>query len=102
MFNHVASLIPMTNSVNAYGDPVETQGTPKQVFCRVVSADEKEKTYAESRGETAELVIIIADKALYSNEKYVDFENTRYRVINTKFGDSSRELRLVVGKWQVQ
>jgi len=100
MYNHKASLVPMTSSINSYGDPVETAGTLKPVYCRVTSADEKEKAFANSRGESAELVIIIPDKKMYSGEKYVQYNNTNYRVTDVKFTDTSKEIRLVVGKWE--
>lgn len=102
MFNHKAQLVTLSTqgTVNTYGDPIETVQTTRTVFCRIVSADEKEKTLAESRGQSAELVIILPDKLLYNEELYVNYDSIRYRITDKKFSDTGKELRLVVGRWE--
>lgn len=102
MFNNKAQFIVATTTVNTYGDPISTATTTRTVFCRVVSADEKEKTLADSRGENAELVVILPDKKIYNDERKITINGETYKVTDKKFSDTSKEIRLVVGKWETQ
>lgn len=101
MYNQKVDLIKTAITANTYGDPIETRTTSKTVYCRIVSADEKEKTLANSRGETAEYVVILPDKKMYDGERKVEFGNNSYKITDLKFTDTNREMRLVVGEeWQ--
>jgi len=99
MFTSIISLVTMTQVLSATGDMEDTYSKTKDVYCRVVSANEKEKTFADTRGYGAELVFILADMVEYNGELFVDYNGVRYRVVDTKFSDTSEEIRLVVTKW---
>lgn len=100
MYNQKANLVQLVTTLNTYGDPMVTASTSTTVFCKVVSADEKEKSFAESRGQSAELVIILPDKKMYHDELRVTYCSTDYKIQDRKFSDGSPELKLVVGKWE--
>lgn len=100
MYNEVASLITMTTVISTAGDAIETPEATKEIFCRVVSADYRERTLAASRGLSADKTLILADGIDYNGEDYVDYKGQRYLVTDVREGDTSDELRLVVAKWQ--
>jgi len=99
MFQDYVTLLTATTTTSSAGDAIDTF-TGREVFARVVSANDREKTLAASRGETAEYVIILSDKRDYDGQIYLDYAGVRYRVIDTRFSDTSLEIRLVVTKWQ--
>lgn len=102
MYLDIVTLLTMTVNTNEAGDPIDTVTGSRDIFCRVVSANDREKTLAASRGESAELVAIISDKIDYDGQLYLKHNGTTYRVIDTRESDSSTELRLVLTKWQTQ
>lgn len=99
MYDRICKLVSTTVAVNDCGDPIESDVSAREVYCRIVSADSKEKEQAVSRGARAELVVIMPDMIEYNGELFVDYGGRRYDVVDSKFGDTSNELRLVIGKW---
>ena len=99
MYNEICELLTMEMEVSPEGDPVETIKAAKEVFCRVYSADEKEKTLAVTRGEKAEIVIELPDRMEYNDELFVRWKGKIYEVIDEKWGDTSDKIRLVVSRW---
>lgn len=99
MYNEICELLTMTQTVSGEGDPVETVSAAKSVFCRIYSADEKEKTYAVTRGRKAELVIELSDRIDYNDELFVRWNGKVYEVVDTKWGDTSNKIKLVVSRW---
>lgn len=104
MYDDVCTLITKTITTNAAGDPVETISTAGQteVWCEVMSASWKDKQAAEARGETADLTVKLADRADYSGQIFVSYASEEYKVVDKYYDDRSKELRLVVTKWQRQ
>lgn len=102
MFLDIVTLLTLETEVSESGDPIDNVKSFRDVFCRVVSANDREKTLAASRGETAELVVILSDKTDYDEQLYLIYNEKPYRVIDTRYGDTSTELRLTVTKWQTQ
>lgn len=100
MYDAIITLYPETVAVNDYGDPIGTFSTSRDVFCRAVSANHREKVLAESRGLTADRVFILPDKLDYNGEEFVNYSGQRFRVTDTSDGDTSNELRLVVSVWR--
>ena len=100
MYNEVASLIAMTTTISAAGDSIETPETTKEIFCRVVTADYRERSLAASRGLQADKTLILADTIDYNGEDFVDYMGQRYKVTDSREGDTNNELRLVLTKWQ--
>ena len=99
MYNEICELLTMEQTITSSGDPVEKIVSEKSVFCRIFSADEREKTYAVTRGSRAELVIELPDRMEYSDEKYVRWNGKIYEVIDEKWGDTSNKIKLVVSRW---
>lgn len=99
MYNEICELLTMELTVSPSGDPVETVEAAKEVFCRVYSADEKEKTYAVTRGKKAEIVIELPDRMDYNEELFVRWRGKIYEVVDEKWGDTSDKIRLVVSRW---
>lgn len=102
MYDSTISLLTMSIESNDIGDSIETVDSSHTVFCRVASADVKEKQLAESRGKNANIVFILADMRLYHDERWLTYKGSRYEVVDTKFGDTSNEIRLVGMLWQGQ
>lgn len=100
MYDETCNLIPVTKSISIIGDPLETEGTPRAVFCRVKSYSMKEKFMAETTGDRPELTIVLADKAEYNDEPIVEYKNVRYKVLGVSFDDLHDDIGLVVAKWQ--
>lgn len=99
MYNDIAYLLTMQLTTAANGDQVEDIISERSVFCRKYSAGEKEKTAAATRGKTAEIIIEMPDSIEYSNEQFCRYNGAIYEVIDTKFGDTSDKIRLVLTRW---
>lgn len=99
MYNEICTLLSMRQTVSPTGDPIEEIEDEKEVFCRIYSADSKEKSVAATRGKSAEIVIEIADRIDYSGERFARVRGAVFEVIDEKFGDTSDNLRLVMSKW---
>lgn len=106
MYDDVCTLINKTITTSSAGDPVETISTTgegqTEVWCEVASASWRDKQAAEARGETADLTVKLADRADYGGEIFISYSNEEYKVVDKYYDDRSRELRLVVTKWQRQ
>ena len=102
MYDDICALVKKQITVSSAGDPVETEKSRTEVFCEVMSASYRDKEAAQARGEKAELTIRLSDRADYDGEIFVEYNSEEYQVVDTYFDDRSRELRLVVGKWQRQ
>lgn len=99
MYNEVCALLTMRMTVSGTGDPIEEIENEREVFCRIYSADMKEKSLAATRGKTAEIVIEIPDSIEYSDERFARVRGEIFEVVDTKFGDTSEKLRLVMSRW---
>lgn len=99
MYNEIVTLLDMQLTTAANGDQIEEILSEHEVFCRVYSAGEKEKTLAVSRGRTAEIIVEIPDRLDYHDELFVRYGGKIYEVIDTKWGDSSDKIRLVMTRW---
>ena len=99
MYNEIASLLTMQLTTAANGDQVEDIISERSVFCRIYSAGEKETTAAATRGKTAEIIIEMPDSIEYSNEQFCRVRGAIYEVVDTKFGDTSDKIRLVLTRW---
>lgn len=87
MFDSVITLMKETNTVNEYGDTVQTF-TERNVFAEVKSIGQNEFYQAEAVGLKPEIKFVIADFADYQNEKklkYTPFGGVEeiYSVIRT-------------------
>lgn len=87
MFDSVITLMKETNTVNDYGDTVQTF-TERQVFAEVKSIGLTEFYQAEAVGLKPEIKFLIADFADYEGEKqlkYTPFGDTEhiYTVLRT-------------------
>ena len=102
MYDDICTLITKTITTNVAGDPVETNGELTEVWCQVVAASLKDKQAAAARGESADLTVKLADREDYDGEIFVYYRGEEYKVVDKYYDDRSRELRLVVVKWQRQ
>lgn len=87
MFDSVITLMKETNTVNDYGDTVQTF-TERQVFAEVKSIGQTEFYQAEAVGLKPEIKFLIADFVDYEGEKqlkYTPFGGTEqiYTVLRT-------------------
>lgn len=87
MFDSVIKLMKETNTINEYGDTVQTF-TERNVFAEVKSIGQTEFYQAEAVGLKPEIKFVLADFADYENEKqlkYTPFGGVEeiYRVIRT-------------------
>ena len=87
MFDSVITLMKETNTINEYGDTVQTF-TERTVFAEVKSIGQSEFYQAEAVGLKPEIKFVIADFADYQNEKqlkYTPFGGTEeiYTVLRT-------------------
>ena len=87
MFDSVITLMKETNTVDSYGDTVQTF-TERTVFAEVKSIGQSEFYQAEAVGLKPEIKFLIADFADYEGEKqlkYTPFGGTEqiYTVLRT-------------------
>ncbi len=87
MFDSVIKLMKETNTVNEYGDTVQTFAE-RNVFAEVKSIGQSEFYQAEAVGLKPEIKFLIADFADYQDEKclkYTPFGGTEeiYTVLRT-------------------
>jgi len=87
MFDSVIKLMKETNTVNEYGDTVQSF-TERNVFAEVKSIGQSEFYQAEAVGLKPEIKFLIADFADYQDEKclkYTPFGGTEeiYTVLRT-------------------
>lgn len=101
MYDETCKLIATNRTVNSMGDIIDSQETFRTVFCRVKSYNSKEKYMAESDGEVPELVIVLADKLEYEDEKMLDYKGKKYKVVGVSFDDLHDDIGLVVSRWQI-
>lgn len=72
MFDSVITLMKETNTVDEYGDTVQTF-TERQVFAEVKSIGQSEFYQAEAVGLKPEIKFVIADFADYQDEKQLKY-----------------------------
>ena len=72
MFDSVITLMKETNTINEYGDTVQTF-TERTVFAEVKSIGQSEFYQAEAVGLKPEIKFVIADFADYQNEKQLKY-----------------------------
>ena len=73
MFDSVITLKKETNTVNEYGDTVQTF-TSRQVFAEVKSVGQTEFYQAQAVGLKPEIKFVIADFYDYQDEKIVSYQ----------------------------
>ena len=81
MFDSVITLKKETNTVNEYGDTVQTF-TERNVFAEVLSIGQSEFYQAQATGLKPEIKFVIADFVDYQNEKILSYK---------AFGESTAE-----------
>ena len=96
MFDSVITLMKETNTVDEYGDTVQTF-TERNVFAEVKSIGQSEFYQAEAVGLKPEFKFVIADFADYQDEKqlkYTPFGGTEqiYTVLRTYRNKINMEL----------
>ena len=72
MFDSVITLMKETNTINEYGDTVQTFAE-RTVFAEVKSIGQSEFYQAEAVGLKPEIKFVIADFADYQNEKQLKY-----------------------------
>lgn len=72
MFNSIIKLLKEANTVNEYGDTVQTF-TERQVFADVKSIGQSEFYQAEAVGLKPEIKFLIADFVDYQGEKLLKY-----------------------------
>lgn len=72
MFDSVITLMKETNTINEYGDTVQTFAE-RIVFAEVKSIGQSEFYQAEAVGLKPEIKFVIADFADYQNEKQLKY-----------------------------
>lgn len=72
MFNDLITLKKETNTVNEYGDTVQTF-TSRNVFAEVKSIGQTEFYQAQATGLKPEIKFVIADFADYQDEKIISY-----------------------------
>lgn len=100
MYDELAYLVPVTETVTSMGDTTKTEGTKKAVFCRVKSYSLKEKLMVGTEGHVPEMTFVLSDKLEYNNEPLIEYKTVKYRVIHVAFDDLHSDIGLVVTKWQ--
>lgn len=100
MFDDVITLLNIVTKINDYGDKVEdTEKTTRiEVFAKVQSVKMTEKYKALAVGLEPELVFVLSDYYDYSDEKVIEYEGHRYKILRTYRKEDSTELELVVVK----
>lgn len=73
MFNDVITLLKETNTINEYGDTVQTFAE-RQVFADAKSIGQTEFYQAEAVGLKPEIKFLIADFADYNGEKQLKYK----------------------------
>ena len=93
MYNDVITLISVTRTVDAIGDPVEVE-TRVDVFAASRSVGMRETYEAMAVGLKPERVFVLADYYDYDDQEEIEHEGIRYRVLRTYRKDV--ELEIVV------
>ena len=96
MFDSIITLMKETNTVDEYGDTVQTF-TERNVFAEVKSVGQSEFYQADAVGLKPEIKFVIADFADYQDEKqlkYTPFGGTEqiYTVLRTYRNKINMEL----------
>jgi SPP1 family predicted phage head-tail adaptor len=73
MFDQVITLKKETNTVNEYGDTVQTF-TERNVFAEVKSISQSEFYQAQATGLKPEIKFVLADFADYQDEKIISYQ----------------------------
>ena len=89
----ILSLVSRTPARTDQGDPT-IEETSRTVFCSVHSVGQKEFYQANATDFHPELKLVLADYLDYQDERLVDYNGLRYRVIRTY--RSGQTLELVV------
>lgn len=89
----ILTLIQVTPSRDDQGDPVLLE-TSRVVFCGVRSIGQQEFYQASATDFHPELKLILADYLDYQDERLVEYNGIRYRVIRTY--RAGQELELTV------
>ena len=81
MWRDVATLISISESVNDYGDIVESESF-QEIYCNVLSVSQKEFYQAQSVGFQPELKLEMM-AIDYDSQKYIEIYGKRYEVLRT-------------------
>ncbi len=95
MYDDVAKLISVAETVDAYADKKARSITERTVFVEVVSVGYKEFYQAQAVGLKPELVLKIADYLDYNGEMFIEYGEKKYNVIRTY--RKGTELEIVIG-----
>lgn len=71
---------------------------PRRVFAVVRSVGWREFYTAHEQGIEPEIVFVLADYAEYKNERLIDYNGARYRVVRTYVNGQTIELTAERGK----
>lgn len=102
MYDNVVTLHKTSIEINCIGDAVETRDAGRPVFCRITGCTERDKRMAEARGFQGDYTLLFADQAEYEGELWATLNGVLYEVADTYWHDSSKELRVVISRWQRQ
>lgn len=97
IFNDVAKLIQQTFTVNEAGDSIPTE-TESTVFVCVKSIGMKRKLEAEAFGLKLEFKFILSDEAEYHGEEIVEYNGTRYNVVDV-YVTENHQVELTVKRY---
>ena len=78
----VLTLIRTETTPDRYGDPVVTE-IPREVFGEQMSIGQKEFYQAQAVGLQPEIKFKLSDYLDYENERIVEHDGQRYRVLRT-------------------
>lgn len=80
--NEVLTLISSIETTDAWGDPI-IQETHRDVFSTENSIGTKEFYQASSNGMKPEIKFVLADYLDYNDEKLIEYNCNRYKVLRT-------------------
>lgn len=95
MYDDVAKLISVTETVDVYADKKAQSVTERTVFVEVASVGYKEFYQAQAAGLKPELVLKLADYLDYNGEMFVEYGGKKHNVIRTY--RKGIELEIVIG-----
>lgn len=89
LWRDVVDLIPVTVTRNGYGEEVQTDGEPVQVYANKKSVRQSEFYQAMAAGMKPEIVFEVMVSE-YNEEPKVKYNNNLYRVIRTYSANGER------------
>jgi phage head-tail adaptor, putative, SPP1 family len=93
-------LIPVTEGRNSYGEVVEVDGDPREVFANKKSVRQSEFYQAVAAGLKPEIVFEVRDQE-YQDEKKARYGETDYHIIRT-FSRNGEIIELVCSRYPME